>query len=121
MQIGLIYTETASRVVEKARKRRKENGMAGSGMEDSKKKRGDKGEQTHAKPPPTAAGDPGSVPRAPPPLEEGRGATNSGRGQRGARQGSVQDSTSDPADTGCQGRGVYSTVGLGGSGVPGNP
>jgi hypothetical protein len=45
--------------------------MAGSGMEDSKERRGDKGEQTHAKPPPTATGDPGSDPRCSPPPREG--------------------------------------------------
>ena len=95
--------------------------MAGSGMEDSKERRGDKGEQTHANPPPTAAGDPGSDPRSPPPPEAGRGATNSGWGQRGARQGAAQDSISDPADSGCKGRGVHSTVRLGSPGVSGDP
>jgi hypothetical protein len=52
MQIGLIYTETALRAKEQAQRRRKENGTTGSGMEDSKERRGDKGEQTHAKLPP---------------------------------------------------------------------
>ncbi len=32
----------------------------GNGMEDSKRKGGDSGEQTHAKPPPAAPGDLGS-------------------------------------------------------------
>ncbi len=35
-------------------------------MEDSKKRRGDRGEQTHAKPPPAAPGDLGSGDRTPP-------------------------------------------------------
>ncbi len=40
----------------------------GNGMEDSKRKRGVSGEQTHAKPPPAAPGDLGSGDRdAPPP------------------------------------------------------
>ncbi len=63
--------------------------MAGNGTEDSMERRGDKGEQTHAKPPPVATGDPGSIPGGPPPSEKGRGAADSSRGQRGARQGSA--------------------------------
>jgi hypothetical protein len=61
--------------------------MAGNGMEDSKERRGDKVEQTHAKPPPTATGDPGSDPRcSPPPLREGGepqivAGTSRGRGR----------------------------------------
>ncbi len=62
--------------------------MAGNGMEDSKERRGDKGEQTHAKPPPAVTGDPGSDPRSPPsPRERGElqivaGASRGhGRGQ----------------------------------------
>jgi hypothetical protein len=39
-------------------------------MEDSKERRGDKGKQTHAKPPPTASCDLGSGDRGPPPLRE---------------------------------------------------
>ncbi len=43
-------------------------------MEDSEERRGDKGEQTHAKPPPTppptASGDLGSGDRGPPPLRK---------------------------------------------------
>jgi hypothetical protein len=83
MQTGLIYTETALRVCRnQARKRRKENGTAGNGMEDSKERRGDKGEQTHAKPPPTAPGDLGSGDRGPPPPPEEEGsAADSSRGQ----------------------------------------
>jgi hypothetical protein len=47
----------------------------GNGTEDSKGRRGDRGEQTHAKPPPTAPGDLGSGDRdaPPPPREEGGG------------------------------------------------
>ncbi len=41
--------------------------MEGNGMEDSKERRGDKGEQTHAKLPPVASGDLGSSDRGPPP------------------------------------------------------
>ncbi len=59
-------------------------------MEDSKERRGDKGEQTHAKPPPVAAGEPGSAPRGPPPPEEGRGATDSSWGQRGGGRGQLK-------------------------------
>jgi hypothetical protein len=40
-------------------------------MEDSKERRGDKGEQTHAKLPPAVTGDLGSGDRPPPP--RGRG------------------------------------------------
>jgi hypothetical protein len=41
--------------------------MEGNGMEDSKERRGDKGEQTHAKLPPAVSGDLGSGDRGPPP------------------------------------------------------
>jgi hypothetical protein len=47
--------------------------MEGNGMEDSKERRGDKGEQTHAKLPPVISGDLGSGDRAPPPHPRGRG------------------------------------------------
>ncbi len=48
----------------------------GNGMEDSKRKRGDSGEQTHAKPPPAVPGDPGSGDRdAPPPPGGKEGST----------------------------------------------
>jgi hypothetical protein len=52
---------------------REESGrkMEGNGMEDSKERRGDKGEQTHAKLPPAVSGDLGSGDRGPPP--RGRG------------------------------------------------
>jgi hypothetical protein len=40
-------------------------------MEDSKERRGDKGEQTHAKLPPAVPGDLGSDDRPPPPPREG--------------------------------------------------
>jgi hypothetical protein len=40
----------------------------GNGMEDSgKRRRGDRSEQTHAKPPPAAPGDLGSGDKFPPP------------------------------------------------------
>ncbi len=39
-------------------------------MEDSEERRGDKGEQTHAKLPPTVPGDLGSGDSAPPPPRE---------------------------------------------------
>jgi hypothetical protein len=45
--------------------------MGGNGMEDSNGRRGDKGEQTHAKLPPTASGDLGSGDGAPPPPRKG--------------------------------------------------
>jgi hypothetical protein len=51
---------------------RKENGMAGNGMEDSKERRGDKGEQTHAKLPPVVPGDLMSGDRGPPSPREGK-------------------------------------------------
>ena len=81
---------------------REESGrkMEGNGMEDSKERRGDKGEQTHAKLPPTVSSDLGSGDRGPPPEGGGR-ATNSSWGQWGARQGSAQDSTDNPANPGC--------------------
>ena len=80
---------------------REESGrkMDGNGMEDSKERRGDKGEQTHAKLPPAVSGDMGSSVRGPP---EGKGrATNCGRSQRGAGQGTAQDSINNPASPGC--------------------
>jgi hypothetical protein len=45
--------------------------MEGNGMEDSEERRGDKGEQTHAKLPPAVSSDPGSGDRAPPPPRGG--------------------------------------------------
>ncbi len=42
-------------------------------MEDSKERRGNKGEQTHAKLPPTVPGDLGSGDRTPPPRVEAEG------------------------------------------------
>jgi hypothetical protein len=53
-------------------------------MEDSKERRGDKGEQTHAKPPPAVTGDPGSDPRSPPPPRE-RGELQIVAGASGGR------------------------------------
>ncbi len=57
-----------------------------NGMEDSKKREGDKGKQTHAKPPPTAPADLGSGDRGPPPEDKGR-APDSSRGQMGSGAG----------------------------------
>ncbi len=45
--------------------------MEGNGMEDSKGKGGDRGEQTHAKLPPAASGDLGSGDGTPPPPRKG--------------------------------------------------
>jgi hypothetical protein len=47
--------------------------MEGNGMEDSKERRGDKGERTHAKLPPAVSGDLGSGDRGPPPRGRGEG------------------------------------------------
>jgi hypothetical protein len=66
--------------LEPVRKQAKEDGRKmerpGNGMEDSKKKRGDRGEQTHAKPPPphqvTWGQVTGTLP-PPPPAEKGGG------------------------------------------------
>ncbi len=60
--------------------------MEGNGMEDSKERRGDKGEQTHAKLPPAVSGDLGSGDRGrPPPRERGGlqivAGTSGGRGR----------------------------------------
>jgi hypothetical protein len=90
----------------------------GNGMEDSRKRRGDRGEQTHAKPPPAPPGDLGSGDGTPPPLEEKGRAPDSSRGQRGA--GSAQNSANDPEGPGCQGRRMYSTMGLRSPGVAGD-
>jgi hypothetical protein len=90
-----------------------------NGMEDSKRRSGDSGKQTHAKPPPAAPGDLGSGDMdasAPPPEEKG-GATDGSRGQRGARQGSTQNPANDPVGPGCPRRRVYRTVGLRSPGV----
>jgi hypothetical protein len=55
-------------------------------MEASKKRRGDRGEQTHAKPPPAAPGDLGSGDRSPPPLRK-RGEHQIVAGAVGGRAG----------------------------------
>jgi hypothetical protein len=91
----------------------------GNGTEDSKRRRGDSGKQTHAKPPPAAPGDLGSGDRDAPPRREG-GAPDSSGDQRGAGQGSAQNPVNDPAGSGYQRRRVYSTMGLRGPGVPGD-
>jgi hypothetical protein len=92
----------------------------GNRTEDSKRRRGDRCEQTHTKPPPAAPGDLGSGDRdAPPPAERG-GAPDSSGNQRGAGQGSAQNPVNDPAGTGYQRRRVHSTMGLRGPGVPGD-
>jgi hypothetical protein len=53
--------------------------MEENGMEDSKERRGDKGEQTHAKPPPAVSSDPGSGDKIPPPPPGEGGATDGDR------------------------------------------
>jgi hypothetical protein len=59
--------------------------MEGNGMEDSEERRGDKGEQTHAKLPPAAPSDPGSGDGSPPSKEKGEpqivAGTSGGRGR----------------------------------------
>jgi hypothetical protein len=89
-------------------------------MEDSKRRRGDRGQQTHAKPPPAAPGDLASGDRGPSPPEEKGGAPDSSRGQRGAGQGSAQNPANDPAGLGFQRWRVHSTVGLRSPGVAGD-
>ncbi len=67
MQIGLIHGNRLT-----GREAGREEGgrkMEGNGMEDSKGRRGDKGEQTHAKLLPTVSSDRGSGDRGPPPRE----------------------------------------------------
>jgi hypothetical protein len=56
----------------------------GNGTEDSKKRRGDGGEQTHAKPPPAVPGDLGSGDRNPSPLRK-RGELQIVAGASGGR------------------------------------
>jgi hypothetical protein len=69
MQTGLIYgNRLTNRGAGGEGSGRK---MEGNGMEDSKGRRGDKGEQTHAKLPPAASGDLGSGDGAPPPPRKG--------------------------------------------------
>jgi hypothetical protein len=114
MQTGLIYTENCLVSLSESNPERGRRKMErlGSGMEDSKERRGDRGEQTHAKPPPTAPGDLGSSDKGPPPPEEEGRATDSSWGQRGAGQGPAQNSINDPAGPGCQRRRMHSTMGL---------
>jgi hypothetical protein len=70
-------------------------------MEDSKERRGDKGKQTHAKLPPAVPGDLGSGDRGPPPPSGGGEQQIVAGASGGAGQGPAQDSTDNPADTGC--------------------
>jgi hypothetical protein len=80
-----------NQILEPVRKQAKEDGrkmeQPGNRTEDSKRRRGDSGEQTHAKPPPAAPGDRGSGNRDPPPPRRGRGepqivaGTSGGRGR----------------------------------------
>jgi hypothetical protein len=107
----------------------------GNGTEDSKKRRGDREEHTHAKPPPTAPGDryreeqthakpPPTAPGdrdAPPRGGKGGGAQIVAGTSGGADQGSAQDPANDSAGPGCQRGRVQSTMGLGGPGVSSNP
>jgi hypothetical protein len=61
-------------------------------MEDSEERRGDKGEQTHAKLPPAVSGDLGSGDKAPPPLSGGgeRQIVAGASGGRGRGQLKIQ-------------------------------
>jgi hypothetical protein len=69
MQIGLVHGNCLmNRGVSGEGSGKK---MEGNGMEDSKERGGDKGEQTHAKPPPAASCDPGSGDKIPPPPRKG--------------------------------------------------
>jgi hypothetical protein len=66
-----------NQILEPVRKQAKEDGrkmeQLGNGTEDSKRRRGDSGEQTHAKPPPAAPGDLGTGDKDTPPPAERRG------------------------------------------------
>ncbi len=73
--------------MERTQKRRKENGTTGSGMEDSKERREDKGEQTHAKLTPAVSGDLGSGDRPPPPPPRERGELQIVAGPAGGAAG----------------------------------
>jgi hypothetical protein len=69
MQTGLIYgNRLTNRGVGGEGSGKK---MEGNGMEDSKGRRGDKGEQTHAKLPPAVSSDLGSGDRGSPPPGKG--------------------------------------------------
>ncbi len=69
MQTGLIYgNRLTNRGVDGEESGKK---MEGNGMEDSRGRRGDKGEQTHAKLPPAAPDDPGSGDKSLPPSRNG--------------------------------------------------
>jgi hypothetical protein len=80
-----------NQILKPVRKQAKEDGRKmerpGNGIEDSKRRRGDSGEQTHAKPPPAAPGNLGSGDRDAPPPPGGEGGpqivagTSRGRGR----------------------------------------
>ncbi len=86
MQTGQIYTETVRELVRNnSRRNGRKMERPGNGMEDSKRRRGDRGEQTHAKPPPTAPGDLGSGDRDPPSPLRKRGEHQIVAGASGGR------------------------------------
>ena len=64
--------------------------MEGNGMEDSKERRGDKGEQTHAKLPPAVSSDRGSSDRGPPPPRERGGPQLVARASGGRGRGQLK-------------------------------
>jgi hypothetical protein len=69
MQIGLVHGNRLMNRGDSGEGSGKK--MEGNGMEDSNGRRGDKGEQTHAKLPPAVSGDLGSGDGAPPPPGKG--------------------------------------------------
>jgi hypothetical protein len=69
MQTGLVHGNRLMSRGESGEESGKK--MEGNGMEDSKGRRGDKGEQTHAKLPPVVSSDQGSGDRGPPPPGKG--------------------------------------------------
>jgi hypothetical protein len=90
-------------------------------MEDSKDRRGDKGQQTHAKLPPAAPGDLGSDDRGPPPPQRDRGELQivaRASGGRGRGQLKIQLIIQRVQDA--RGRGVHSAMGLGSPSVAGD-
>ncbi len=65
MQIGLVHGNRLLNLGDSGEGSGKK--MEGNGIEDSNGRRGNKGEQTHAKLPPAVSGDLGSGDGAPPP------------------------------------------------------